>query len=177
MISVYCPACGLTLEVADYTVDQPVRCSQCKTYMRTAVVLAAEEAKQSLPSGRPTSFWGWPLIAVIGTTLGLAIWFAASNRGPSAEDIRKQIFFEQSEAYRRAQRESDEKFGVYTGRNATFEQLRRFNAVGREHGDYSAALARQYIDEVAKKYNLTTEQLSDIAAEGGQKQWPHPSDY
>jgi hypothetical protein len=89
---------------------------------------------------------------------------------------RKQAFWDSATEDNRAEEEGDKKFNVDTRSLLTMtpEQTERYNRVKRDRWEHVERVAEQYHRQVAERYGITTDQLFEIVAEGGEKHWPFP---
>lgn len=87
-----------------------------------------------------------------------------------SEDKRKAIWQEAVRAEDRANKEAEQKYPEPSPQNRD-----AFMAAFEKREKLRKQLTNKYRDELAKKYNITREQLTEITCEGSQKSWPFPN--
>ena len=101
------------------------------------------------------------LISIVAFTL------AGCDAGSGlTEEQRKEVYASFRDAMLRAVEEADAKFGVTPETSAKFAKVDAYWELQKD-------LTTRYIDEVARKYNLSRGQLKEIGREGENRNWPH----
>lgn len=85
------------------------------------------------------------------------------------EDKRKEIWQEAVRAEDRANKEAEQMYPEPSPQNRD-----AFMAAFEKREQLSKQLLNEYRDELAKNYNITSKQLTEITREGSQKSWPFP---
>ncbi|TET37514.1 MAG: hypothetical protein E3J72_05615 [Planctomycetota bacterium] len=88
-----------------------------------------------------------------------------------SEEKRREVYKEYVRAEYRAEAEAERKYPIPTDPNVRGENRRRYM---RRQVDEADRLKRKYNKLIAKKYNITMEQLEKIEEEGFKKDWPFP---